>query len=101
MLGEWEALPSLTPSRLLEAEAGCKYAPCEAGDALQQMRAGCPWLGETKLSEIKGAKTNGDFAFTKAVIHCAKEKTIPPLKTKPSHAEMASGVSAMEGESHR
>jgi hypothetical protein len=81
MQDEWEDFPWQEPVLLPEAEAECKCEPCEGENALAK-RAGSPWLGETKLSEVEGVGTNGEGAFTKAVIHCAKKKAIPPLETE-------------------
>lgn len=49
---------------------------------------------------MKGAIADGQLAFAKTVVHCAKDKAIAPLKTKLSHAEMAGFVVAMERKSH-
>lgn len=49
---------------------------------------------------MEGAIPDGQLAFAKTVVHCAKDKTIAPLKTKLSHAEMAGFVVAMERKSH-
>jgi hypothetical protein len=49
---------------------------------------------------MEGASADGQLAFAKAVVHCAKDKAITPLKTKLSHAEMTSFVIAMERKSH-
>lgn len=49
---------------------------------------------------MEGAIADGQLAFAKAVVHCAKDKAIAPLKTKLSHAEMAGFVVAMERKSH-
>ena len=49
---------------------------------------------------MEGAIADGQLAFAKTVVHCAKDKAIAPLETKLSHAEMAGFVSAMERKGH-
>ena len=49
---------------------------------------------------MEGAIADGQLAFAKTVVHCAKDKAIAPLKTKLSHAEMTGFVVAMQRKSH-